>query len=92
MSLHTVSLHGLSLEVAVAYAYCHEPAQNRSQAASDHDADGYSDLDWSFISGTDEIGAELSFKSLDFIADEYQSAIEREIWKAIEKERHENCH
>lgn len=91
MTHHTVSLHGLKLEVEVTHAFTLSPAVVRSQAASDHDADGYSELDWHFMSGTDEIGAELSFKSLDFLAKEYESAIESEIWKSLERMRDDNA-
>lgn len=87
MTHHEIALHGLKLNIEVTHSYTHKPSQNRSQAASDHDADGYSELDWHFISGTDEIGQEISFKSLDFIAAEYQHAIESEIWKSLERMR-----
>lgn len=69
-----ILLHGLRLAVSVTNAY--------SESSTQH-ANGYSELDWVFTSGTDEIGQPLSFKSLDFIKKEYESDIERAIWAQI---------
>lgn len=84
MSYYKINLHGLTLEVSVTHAYKHEPSSSVFSAASDWDAQGYTELEWSFTGGTDEAGETLSFRSLDFIADKYQSDIERAIWAQIE--------
>lgn len=73
---YSISLYGLSLDVSVSHAY--------SEPSTEH-ANGYSELDWVFVGGTDEIGQPISFRSLDFIAKEYQSDIERAIWAQIER-------
>jgi hypothetical protein len=75
MSYYTLSTYGYTLEVSVTHAF--------SEPATQH-ANGYSELDWVFTGGTDEIGEPLSFKALDFIQKEYQSDIERAIWAHIE--------
>lgn len=77
MSYYKINLHGLKLEVSVTHAY--------SEPSTQH-ANGYSELDWVFVSGIDEIGKNISFRSLDFIAKEYQSDIERAIWAQIGRE------
>lgn len=76
MSYYNINLHGLKLEVSVTHAY--------SEPSTQH-ANGYTELDWVFVGGTDEIGADISYRSLDFIAKEYQSEIERAIWAQIER-------
>lgn len=76
MSHYKINLHGLKLEVSVTHAY--------SEPSTQH-ANGYSELDWVFVGGTDEIGENISYRSLDFIAKEYQSEIERAIWAHIER-------
>jgi len=73
---YSVSLYGLNLDVSVSHAY--------SEPSNQHE-NGYSELDWVFVGGTDEIGEKISFRSLDFIAKEYQSEIERAIWAQIER-------
>ena len=78
MTQYKINLHGLTLEVSVTHAF--------SEPSTQH-ANGYSELDWVFVSGTDEIGEKISFRSLDFIAKEYQSEIERAIWAQIEGAR-----
>lgn len=75
MSHYKINLHGLKLEVSVTHAY--------SEPSTQH-ANGYSELDWVFAGGTDEIGEKISFRSLDFIAKECKSEIERAIWAQIE--------
>ena len=75
MSHYKINLHGLNLEVSVTHAF--------SEPSTQH-ANGYTELDWVFVGGTDEIGEKISFRSLDFIANEYQSEIERAIWAQIE--------
>ena len=87
MTDHTINLHGLKLEVGVSHTYTHKACQSASQATSDWDATGYRELEWTFIGGKDEIGENLSFRSLDFIAKEYESEIEAAIWKRIEEEQ-----
>lgn len=74
MSDHTLNLQGYILEVSVTHAFT-EPSTRH--------ANGYSELDWVFTGGTNEIGEPLSFKALDFIQKEYQSDIERAIWAQI---------
>lgn len=78
MNHYKINLHGLKLEVSVTHAFSEPSTQN---------ANGYSELDWVFVGGTDEIGQPISFKSLDFIKKEYQSEIERAIWAQIEGAR-----
>lgn len=75
MSYYKINLHGLKLEVSVTHAF--------TEPATQH-ANGYSELEWVFTGGTDEIGEPLSFKMLDFIKKEYESDIERAIWAQIE--------
>ena len=70
-----ISLHGLNLEVSVTHAF--------SEPSTQH-ANGYSELEWVFVGGTDEIGQPISFKSLDFIKKEYESEINGAIWAQIE--------
>jgi hypothetical protein len=75
---YSVSLYGLNLDVSVSHAY--------SEPSTQH-ANGYSELDWVFVGGTDEIGQPISFKSLDFIKKEYESEINGAIWAQIERVR-----
>lgn len=70
----TVNLSGLRLDIDIHYA--------ESTPSTEHE-NGYSELEWVFTGGTDEIGEPLSFKMLDFIKKEYQSDIERAIWAQI---------
>lgn len=76
MSYYHINLHGLNLEVSVTHAF--------SEPSTQH-TNGYSELDWVFVSGTDEIGQPISFKSLDFIKKEYESEIDCAIWAQIER-------
>lgn len=73
---YSVRLYGLKLDVSVSHAY--------SEPSTEH-ANGYSELDWVFVGGTDEIGQPISFKSLDFIKKEYESEINGAIWAQIER-------
>jgi hypothetical protein len=66
-----VSLHGLVLDIDIHYA--------NTTPATQH-ANGYSELEWTATSATDEIGENISRNSLDLICAEYQSDIERAIW------------
>lgn len=75
MSCYKINLHGLKLEVSVTHAF-YEPSMQH--------ANGYSELEWVFVGGTDEIGQPLSFKSLDFIKKEYESEINGAIWAQVE--------
>lgn len=75
---YSLSLYGLSLDVSVSHAF--------SEPSTQH-ANGYSELDWVFVGGTDEIGQPISFKSLDFIKKEYESEINGAIWAQIEGAR-----
>lgn len=75
MSYYHINLHGLKLEVSVTHAF--------SEPSTQH-ANGYSELEWVFVGGTDEIGQPISFKSLDFIKKEYESEINGAIWAQIE--------
>lgn len=74
MSYYHINLHGLTLEVSVTRAF--------SEPSTQH-ANGYSELEWVFVGGTDEIGQPISFKSLDFIKKEYESEINGAIWAQI---------
>lgn len=76
MSHYQINLHGLNLEVSVTHAF--------SEPSTQH-ANGYSELDWVFVSGADEICQPISFKSLDFIKKEYESEINGAIWAQIER-------
>ena len=78
MSYYKINLHGLTLEVSVTHAF--------SEPSTQH-ANGYSELEWVFVGGTDEIGQPISFKSLDFIKKEYESEINGAIWAQIEGAR-----
>lgn len=73
-----VNLSGLRLDIDIHYAH--------TTPATAH-ANGYSELEWTCTHATDEIGEKISFRSLDFIAKEYQSEIERAIWAQIEGAR-----
>ena len=86
MSEYTIDVCGFRLEVVVTHAFEQEPSAAGLWNASDWDMQGYRELDWHFASGTDEIGEKLSFKQLDFIAKEYESDLDKEIWKAIKSE------
>jgi hypothetical protein len=79
MSHYTINLHGLKLETSVSLSIS-EPSTAFSN--------GYSELDWFFIGGTDEIGETISKKSLDLICNEYINEIERAIWAQIEGRNH----
>ena len=72
MSYYKINIHGLKLEVSVTHAFY---------------ANGYSELDWVFVGGEDEIGQPISFKSLDFMKKEYESEINGAIWAQIEGAR-----
>ena len=78
MNHYKINLHGLKLEVSVTHAFSEPSTQN---------ANGYSEIEWVFVCGIDEIGENISFRSLDFIAKEYQSEIELAIWAQIEGAR-----
>lgn len=71
----TVNLSGLRLDIDIHYA--------ESTPSTEHE-NGYSELEWVFTGGTDEIGQPISFKSLDFIKKEYESEINGAIWAQIE--------
>lgn len=70
-----INVYGLTLEADIQYAHTHP--------ATEHE-NGHSELEWTLLEGTDEIGEPLSFKMLDFIKKEYESDIERAIWAQIE--------
>ena len=86
MSEYTIDVCGFKIEVVVTYSFEHEPSPAGFWTASDWDMQGYRELDCHFASGTDEIGEKLSFKQLDFIAKEYESDLDKAIWKAIKSE------
>lgn len=86
MSEYTIDVCGFNLEVVVTHAFEQQPSAAGLWTASDWDMQGYRELDWHFASGTDEIGEKLSFKQLDFIAKEYESDLDKAIWKAIKSE------
>lgn len=86
MSEYTIDVCGFKLEVVVTHAFEQEPYPAGLWTASDWDMQGYRELDWYFASGLDEIGEKLSFKQLDFIAKEYESDLDKAIWKAIKSE------
>lgn len=86
MSEYTIDVCGFRLEVVVTRAFEQQPSTSGLWTASDWDMQGYRELYWHFASGTDEIGEKLSFKQLDFIAKEYESDLEKAIWKAIKSE------
>ena len=86
MSEYTIDVCGFKLEVVVTHAYAQTMNISCDAWDSDWDAMGYSELDWHFSSGTDEIGEKLSFKQLDFISKEYESDLDKAIWKAIKSE------
>ena len=70
----TLSILGLTLEADIHYAHT-EPATKH--------ANGSSELEYDLISGSDEIGETISKESLDLIAVQFQSDIERAIWAQI---------
>lgn len=86
MSEYTIDVCGFKLEVVVTHAFEQQPSAAGLWTASDWDMQGYRELHWHFASGTDEIGEKLSFKQLDFIAKEYESDLDKAIWKAIKSE------
>ena len=86
MSEYTIDVCGFKLEVVVTHAFEQQPSAAGLWTASDWDMQGYRELDWHFASGDDEIGEKLSFKQLDFIAKEYESDLDKAIWKAIKSE------
>ena len=69
-----VNLLGLRLDIDV---------QNAQSTPSTQHANGYSELEWTLESGTDEIGETISRKGLDLIADKFLDDIERAIWAQI---------
>lgn len=86
MSEYTIDVCGFKLEVVVTNAFEQQPSAAGLWTASDWDMQGYRELHWHFASGTDEIGEKLSFKQLDFISKEYESDLDKAIWKAIKSE------
>ena len=70
-----VNLSGLRLDIDIHYVH--------SEPSTQH-ANGYSELEWTCTSATDEIGENISTNALDLICTEYQSDIERAIWAQIE--------
>jgi hypothetical protein len=70
----TLSILGLTLEADIQYAHT-EPATRH--------ANGHSELEWTLLEGTDEIGETISRKGLDLIADKFLDDIERAIWAQI---------
>ncbi|QHJ79361.1 MAG: hypothetical protein [Bacteriophage sp.] len=86
MSEYTIDVCGFKLEVVVTHEFEQEQSPAGLWTASDWDMQGYRELDWHFASGADEIGEKLSFKQLDFIAKEYESDLDKAIWKAIKSE------
>ena len=70
-----VSLSGLRLDIDIHYAHTTPATQHEN---------GYSELEWTATSATDEIGENISRNALDLICNEYQSDIERAIWAQIE--------
>jgi len=69
-----VNLHGLTLDVEIHYA---------QQTPSTKHANGYSEIEWTCIRATDEIGENISDAAIDLICDEYINDIERAIWAHI---------
>jgi len=69
-----LSILGLTLEADIHYAH--------TEPATQHE-NGYSELEWTLESGTDEIGETISRKGLDLISIQFQSDIERAIWAQI---------
>ena len=70
-----VNLSGLLLDIDVTYA--------QSTPSTEHE-NGHSELEWTCMHATDEIGENISRNALDLICNEYQSDIERAIWAQIE--------
>ena len=70
-----INLSGLRLDIEIHYAH--------KIPATAHE-NGYSELEWTCIHATDEIGENISKNALDLICAEYQSDIERAIWAQIE--------
>lgn len=70
-----INLSGLRLDIDIHYAH--------TTPATQH-ANGYSELEWTCTHATDEIGENISPRSLDLICDEYINDIERAIWAQIE--------
>lgn len=70
-----INISGLRLGINVTYA---------DSTPSTAYANGYSELEWTATSATDEIGENISRNALDLICAEYQSDIERAIWAQIE--------
>jgi len=65
---------GLSLGVSIHYVHVDLATQY---------ANGFDEVEWSLLEGTDEIGETISRKGLDLIAAQFQSDIERAIWAQI---------
>ena len=74
-----VNLSGLRLGIDIHYANS-EPSIGLKN--------GHSELEWTCTHATDEIGENISKNALDLICNEYQSEIERAIWKSLEGARH----
>lgn len=73
-----INLSGMRLGINVTYA--------ESTPSTKH-SNGYSEIEWTCIHATDEIGENISTSALDLICNEYQSEIERAIWAQIEGAR-----
>lgn len=69
-----VIIRGIILNLDIHYA--------ESDPSTQH-ANGYSELQWSATSAQDEIGENISKKTLDLFCVENQSDIERAIWAQI---------
>lgn len=67
-------IRGIILDLDIQYA--------ESSPSTQH-ANGYSELEWSATSAQDELGENISKKSLDLFCAENQSDIERAIWAQI---------
>ncbi|MNR08519.1 hypothetical protein D3C85_1246810 [compost metagenome] len=70
-----VIIHGIILELDIHYA---------ESSPSTQYTNGYSELEWSATSAQDELGENISRKSLDLFCNEYINDIERAIWAQIE--------
>ncbi len=73
-----INLSGLRLDIDIHYAHS-EPSGGLKN--------GYSELEWTCIRATDEIGENISDAAIDLICDEYINEIERAIWAQIEGKR-----
>lgn len=70
----TLSILGITLEADIQYVHTDPATQHEN---------GYSELEWALLEGTDEIGETISKESLDLISIQFQSDIERAIWAQI---------